>query len=102
MAVGTDIIFEYALELSLLDEEARQALSAIMAQAASRGEPLISFFEPQSLAARLRELGFAEVWDFDFGSIEATAPYCAGRSDGLRLPASGVMHLMGARVGPRS
>ena len=31
MAVGTDIIFEYALELSLLDEEARQALSAIMA-----------------------------------------------------------------------
>ena len=60
MAVGTDIIFEYALELSLLDEEARQALSAIMAAGGvPRRAALISFFEPQSLAARLRELGFA-------------------------------------------
>jgi methyltransferase (TIGR00027 family) len=102
MATGTEIIFDYALPLSLLGDEARQAISAIMSEAASRAEPLISFFEPQNLAARLRELGFAEVWDFDLGSKKATAPYFAGRSDELRLPTSGVFHLMGARVGPRS
>jgi methyltransferase (TIGR00027 family) len=101
MVTGTEIIFDYALPLSLLDDEARQAISAIMAEAASRGEPLISVFEPQNLAARLRELGFAEVWDFDFGSKEAAA-YFVGGSDELRLPTSGVFHLMGARLGPKS
>ena len=67
MVRGTEIIFDYALPLSLLDDEARQAISAIMADAPSRGEPLISVFEPQNLAARVRELGFAEVWDSTSG-----------------------------------
>jgi methyltransferase (TIGR00027 family) len=100
MAPGTEIIFEYALSLSLLDEQARQGVSAIMVQAASRGEPLISFFDPKSLETQVRELGFAEVWDF--GNREATARYFAGRSDGFQLPPENGMHLMGARVGPRS
>jgi methyltransferase (TIGR00027 family) len=97
MAAGTEIILEYGLPLSLLDEQARQGITAIMAQAASRGEPMVSFFESASLAAQVREFGFAEVWDF--GPEEANARYFADRSDGLRLPPSGGLHLMGARVG---
>ena len=58
---------------------------------------LSTTFEPASLAEQVRELGFAEVWDF--GPQEATARYFAGRSDGLLLPASFGFHLMGARVG---
>jgi methyltransferase (TIGR00027 family) len=99
MAPGTEIIFEYALPLSLLDEAARQGVSAIMKQAAARGEPLISFYDPQSLATQVRELGFAEVWDF--GNREAAVRYFAGRSDDFRLPLDGGTHLMGARVEPR-
>ena len=80
MAAGTEIIFEYGLPLSMLDEQARQGITAIMAQAASRGEPMVSFFESASLAAQVREVGFAEVWDF--GPKEANARYFADRSDG--------------------
>jgi methyltransferase (TIGR00027 family) len=96
MAAGTEIIFEYGLPLSMLDEQARQGMMAIMASAASRGEPMVSFFEPAHLAAQVRDLGFAEVWDF--GPEEANARYFAGRNDRLRLPSAGGFYLMGARV----
>jgi methyltransferase (TIGR00027 family) len=100
MAAGTQIIFDYGHPLSLLDEQARQGFTGIMAQAASRGEPMISFFEPKDLAAQVRALGFAEVWDF--GPEEANPRYFASRSDGLRMRPSGGGHLMVARVGPGS
>lgn len=70
----------------------------IKAFAAARGEPYRSLFEPTALAARVKALGFAEVWDF--GPEEATARYFAGRTDGLgALPLS---HLMKAQVGSGS
>ncbi len=100
MVAGTQIIFDYGLPLSLLDEQARQGFTGIMAEAASRGEPMISFFEPKDLAAQVRALGFAEVWDF--GPEEANPRYFASRSDGLRMRPSGGGHLMVARVGPGS
>ncbi len=60
---------------------------------AAQGEPFLTFFEPAALAKRVRELGFAEVWDL--GPEEANVRYFANRSDGLRLFAG---HFMGARV----
>jgi len=92
---GSEIVFEYWLPESLLDDENRRRLEVFKAFAAARGEPYLSLFEPTALAARVKALGFAEAWDF--GPEEATARYFAGRTDGLcALPLS---HLMKARIG---
>ena len=94
LAPGSEIVFEYWLPESLLDDENRRLLEVIKAFAAGRGEPYLSLFEPTTLAARVKALGFAEMWDF--GPEEATARYFAGRTDGLcALPLS---HLMKTRV----
>ena len=66
----------------------------VKALGAARGEPWLSQFEPTILTARVKELGFTQVWDF--GPEEASARYFAGRTDGLRTPPS--LHLMKARV----
>jgi methyltransferase (TIGR00027 family) len=95
LAPGTEILFQYVLPRELLDEEAQQVLAVVMAGAAARNEPIITFFEPSQLARQVRELGFSEVWDFS--PEEANALYFAGRTDGLRPPPGA--HLMGARIG---
>ncbi len=97
-APGSEIVFEYPVPEALLDEEERQMLAIIKALGAARGEPVRSLFEPARLAARVRELGFAQVWDF--GPEEANARYFAGRADGLRFPKIG--HLLKAQVGDAS
>ena len=66
----------------------------VKAGVAVQGEPIPSLFEPPSLAARVRELGFAQVWDF--GPAEANVRYFAGRADGLQV--ADLNHLMKARV----
>ena len=95
MAPGSEIVFQYVLPESLLDEENRRLFAVFKAFAAARSEPIRSLFEPTNLAARVKALGFAEVWDF--GSEEADARYFAGRTDGLH--ASRLAHFMKARVG---
>jgi methyltransferase (TIGR00027 family) len=98
LAPATEIVFEYPLPGELLDVEAQQVLAVVGAAAAARNEPLLTFFEPARLAEEVRKLGFSEVWDF--GPKEASSLYFADRTDGLRPRAA--LHLMGARVGPRS
>jgi O-methyltransferase involved in polyketide biosynthesis len=66
---------------SLLDEENRQLAAVLRGITAAQGEPALSMFEPVTLAARVKELGFAQVWDF--GPKEAKARYFVGRTDGL-------------------
>jgi methyltransferase (TIGR00027 family) len=95
MAPGSEIVFGYGVKEELLDEESRQMRAAVKAGVAAQGEPIISLFEPTSLAARVKELGFAQVWNF--GPEEANARYFAGRADGLRVAT--LNHLMKARVG---
>jgi methyltransferase (TIGR00027 family) len=97
-APGSEVVFEYPVAETLLDEEERQMLAIIKALGAVRGEPVRSLFEPARLVARVRELGFALVWDF--GPEEANARYFAGRTDGLRFPHIG--HLLKAQVGEAS
>jgi methyltransferase (TIGR00027 family) len=98
LAPGSEIVFEYGIVDSLLDGENRQLVAVLKALVAARGEPVLSLFEPVTLAARVKELGFAQVWDL--GPEEATARYFAGRTDGLRTPPH--LHLMKARVGSGS
>jgi methyltransferase (TIGR00027 family) len=93
-APSSEIVFEYPVAEALLDEEERQVLAVIKALGAARGEPVRTLFEPAKLAARVRELGFAHVWDS--GPEEVNARYFAGRTDGLRFPNIG--HLLKAQV----
>jgi len=93
MTLGTEIIFEYSPPDALLDDETRRLRELTMSGTAARGEPWVSFFEPSELKEQLRNLGFAEVWDF--GPMEANPRYFSNRADGLRLRSA---HYMGARV----
>jgi methyltransferase (TIGR00027 family) len=93
-APGSEIVFGYGVQEALLDEESRQMRALVKAGVAAQGEPILSLFEPTNLAARVKELGFAQVWDF--GPEEANARYFAGRADGLRV--ANLNHLMKARV----
>jgi methyltransferase (TIGR00027 family) len=95
MAPGSEIVFGYAVLETLLDEEYRRLMAVVKAYTAARGEPYRSQFEPTTLAMRVKELGFAQVWDF--GPEEANARYFAGRTDGLYATPS--HHFMKARVG---
>ena len=95
LAAGTEIVFMYVVPTSMLDDENQRLLAVSTASSAARGEPWLSFFEPARLAARVKELGFAAVWDL--GPEEANARYFTGRSDGLRV--ANIAHLMKARVG---
>jgi len=95
LAPRSEIVFEYTVPDSLLNEEDQQMLAMFKAGSAARGEPWLSQFDPDSLAAKLKDIGFAEV--SDFGPDEANARYFSGRTDGLhtlRMP-----HLMKASVG---
>jgi methyltransferase (TIGR00027 family) len=95
LAAGTEIVFMYVVPVAMLDDENQRLLTVSTAGSAARGEPWLSFFEPARLAARVQELGFAEVWDL--GPEEANARYFSGRGDGLRV--ANIAHLMKARVG---
>jgi methyltransferase (TIGR00027 family) len=98
LASGTEIIFEYEILDSLLDEENQRMVAVLKANAVALGEPWLSFFDPASLMARIRELGFTEVRDL--GPEEANTRYFGGRTDGLCI--ANIGHLMKARVGKRS
>jgi methyltransferase (TIGR00027 family) len=91
---GSEIVFQYVLPAPLLNEEGRRILATIEANVAARGEPLVTLYEPATLAARVRELGFTRV--LDLSPQEADARYFAGRTDGLHTPPH--THLMRARV----
>jgi methyltransferase (TIGR00027 family) len=94
-AVGSEIVFDYAVPRALLNEEARHVWAVVEATSAARGEPTPSLFEPESLAAQVREGGFAHVWGLS--AEEAFARYFASRADGLRN--LGGQHFIKARVG---
>jgi methyltransferase (TIGR00027 family) len=95
LAPGSEIVFQYVVPEALLDDGNRRLLAMFKAASAARGEPWLSLFEPTTLAARVKELGFTQVWDF--GPKEANTRYFAGRADGLC--ASPMHHLMKGQVG---
>jgi methyltransferase (TIGR00027 family) len=97
LAPGSEIVFEYVILDSLLDADSQRMAAVLKAGAAARGEPLRSAFDPASLMAQLRGLGFAEVWEL--GPEGANARYFTGRTDGLRLLVPSAWYLMRARLG---
>lgn len=75
-ASGTEVVFTFA--------PAGDTPSAAAAMAAAVGEVFRSHFTPAQLDAKLRGLGFAEV--FFLTPAEATARYFANRGAGLAAP----------------
>ena len=81
------VAFDYAIDPTVLPEQARKVVEVMAARVAAAGEPWTLFFDPPRLARSLHELGFAHVEDLDGGAINAR--YFDERSDGLRVGSVG-------------
>jgi len=95
LAPGSEIAFTFMVPERLMSDVDREVFQMTSAGATARGEPLLSFFEPEELMAELRDMGFTHIEHL--GPEVADRTYFAGRSDGLR--AAGMEQTMLARVG---
>lgn len=91
---GTQLVFDYAEPARSRDIFQRLALAAFAARVAAIGEPLKSFFVPETLIRDILATGFSGAEDFAAAALNAR--YLDGRADGLMLRGSG--HLMRAAV----
>ncbi|MBA5635800.1 class I SAM-dependent methyltransferase [Duganella sp. LX20W] len=91
---GSAIVFDYGVTPSLLEPMERWAVNQFMRKYAAEGEPWLSFFAPDALAAELCALGFGAVCDV--GPAELAARYGAGHPYITRF--GGATHLMLATV----
>jgi methyltransferase (TIGR00027 family) len=94
LPAGSGVVFDYALERSLLSPQQQLALDALSARVARAGEPFQLFFDPTQLLSDLARWGFG--WIEDLGCDQINARYFAGRADGLAVTGGG--HLLGCEV----
>jgi len=94
LAPGSEIVFSYSVTPDLLTAGQNAARTKSAQRVAAIGEPWISHYHPQTLASRLKKLGFGSVRDF--GGEEANAQYFSARADNLHVSDSS--RLMIARV----
>jgi O-methyltransferase involved in polyketide biosynthesis len=95
MPAGSGVVFDFAVDRSLLNIGQRIALDALLRRVASLGEPMQLFFHPAKLQDELKELGFHRTEFLQRDEINAR--YFGGRSDDLKVR-GGLGHLMGAWV----
>jgi methyltransferase (TIGR00027 family) len=95
MPAGSGVVFDFAVDPTLLHAGQRQALEALSARVARYGEPFQLFFDPGKLQDELKGMGFQRT-EFLQGK-EINARYFKDREDGL-LVRGGIGHLMGAWV----
>ncbi len=91
---GSAIVFDFALPPSSLNPAQLLVFHALARRVAAVGEPWQAFFDPHSLAAELRSVGFSHVEDI--GPEEINLRYFQDRTDGLRV--GGLAHLMKASL----
>jgi methyltransferase (TIGR00027 family) len=75
---GAHVVFDYGDPPDQLPTESRIAHDQRAARVAALGEAWLSYFEPDRLHARLREIGFTEIEDL--GPPEIRARYFPGRT----------------------
>jgi methyltransferase (TIGR00027 family) len=95
---GSGVVFDFAMERSLLSPLQQLALDRMAARVARAGEPFQLFFDPAALALDLARLGFGNIEDLNGDQINAR--YFAGRADGLAVSGGG--HLLSCQVIPVS
>jgi methyltransferase (TIGR00027 family) len=94
MPGGSGVVFDFAVERSLLSPMQQLALDALAARVARAGEPFQLFFDPAVLVSDLTRLGFGHIEDLNCDQINAR--YFADRSDGLAVSGGG--HLLSCEV----
>ena len=80
---GSGVAFDYGIEPSLLGPIERLVFHTMARRVAAIGEPWTTLFEPRTLVADLRALGFDDVEDPTPGEINAR--YFANRTDALKV-----------------
>jgi methyltransferase (TIGR00027 family) len=80
---GSGVVFDYAVSPDGLNPVQRVVFDTLSSKVAAVGEPFRSFFDPQALAAELREIGFREIDDLDPDALNHR--YFRGRADGLKV-----------------
>lgn len=80
-APGSQLVLDYAVPDSLLDDADRRTAERLRRFTARRGEPLVSFFEPAALCERVRHLGYRVLENL--APVEQNRRYFANRADGL-------------------
>jgi methyltransferase (TIGR00027 family) len=94
MPGGSGVVFDFAVERSLLSTVQQRALDALAERVARAGEPFQLFFDPAALVSDLTRLGFGHIEDLNCDQINGR--YFSGRSDGLAVSGGG--HLLSCEV----
>ena len=94
-AKGSAVLFEYVVPLSGLSPMMRIAMEQMTAHLATRGEPWKSFFDTDTLATTVKQLGFSQ--SHTWTPQELNGRYLENRVDGLHIGA-GPGRLMLARL----
>lgn len=92
MPVRSGVVFDYAVERSLLTPMQQLALDRVSARVAGAGEPFQLFFDPAKLNPELSRAGFRDIEDLNCEEINRR--YFDGRADGLAVTGGG--HLLSA------
>ena len=95
MSAGSGVVFDFAIDPTLLNAGQRQALDALSKRVAAAGEPFQLFFDPAKLQDELKSLGFHRT-EFLQGK-QINERYFQNRADGLCVR-GGLGHLMAAWV----
>ena len=95
MPARSGVVFDFAVDRSLLNFGQKMALDALARRVAAAGEPFQLFFHPVKLQEELKRLGFHRT-EFVQGE-QINARYFHDRRDGLKVR-GGLGHLMGAWV----
>jgi len=74
---GAHVVFDYGDPPESLSSEVRNVLENYAERVASLGEAWVSHFEPETLRAKLTDLGFSQIEDL--GPRQISARYFAGR-----------------------
>lgn len=91
---GGGVALDYAATLESLSPGANAVLTTIVRRTRLSGEPFLSHFDAEYLAAKLRAIGFHDIESL--GHREINARYFQGRSDDLRV--GELCRLMSAEV----
>lgn len=83
-APGSQIVFDYFLPESLMNDQDARFFRMLNEGGTKRGEPMISFQTPDEIKALMEANGFEVSEDFDAKQI--TERYLANRDDGLSIP----------------
>jgi methyltransferase (TIGR00027 family) len=68
---GAEVVFDYSEPLENYSAAQRPYIEAMAQKVSAAGEPWLSYFDPDTLATKLRELGFTEIEDLDRNAVVA-------------------------------